>query len=231
MLITKDGKRKVEGYCTDIVTDLAIDWLKETPKLTSHSCLCASTRLPHRNWMPPERYLTLYDDRDIPVPSTLFDRYLDNASCVRLAGNGDRPSHEPGPRPVRMPPRPSKESTDAQVQPPDMSGSRNFQTMTDSQKANWEKAFGPKNRHCCRRIWRAQTSSTGSISATSRTTCAVSEASTIRWAGSRSYLKENGLGDNTIVIYSFGPGLSTWAITVGTTSAGCTRNRSKCRLS
>jgi arylsulfatase A-like enzyme len=202
VLITKDGKRKVQGYCTDIVTDLAIDWLKENAKSDKPFMLMCQHKAPHRNWMPPERYLTLYDDRDIPVPSTLFDRYLDNASCVRLEEMEiDRHMslvHDL----FALPPRSSKESAEAQAQPTDLSGSRNFQTMTESQKANWDKAFGPKNKALLEANlegkdlvnWKYQRYIKNYLRCVRGVDDSVGRIT--------EYLKENGLADSTIVIYS-----------------------------
>ena len=41
-------------------------------------------KAPHRCWMPPLRYLDLYNDIEMPVPSTLFDNQADNAKCIQL---------------------------------------------------------------------------------------------------------------------------------------------------
>lgn len=69
------GERKqYEGYVTDLTTDFALDWLngrsEEKPFF-----LMLQHKAPHRNWMPSPKHLTLYDDRDIPEPETLFDDY------------------------------------------------------------------------------------------------------------------------------------------------------------
>ena len=83
-LITPDGKVMIEGHCTDIVTDLAVEWLKEKRDDSKPFMLMVQHKAPHRNWMPAARHLELYADIDIPEPPTLFDRYEDNAPPARF---------------------------------------------------------------------------------------------------------------------------------------------------
>ena len=46
--------------------------------------LMVQHKAPHRNWMPALRHLSLYDDIEIPEPSTLFDDWKDNAPGARV---------------------------------------------------------------------------------------------------------------------------------------------------
>lgn len=81
---TPEGKVTIEGYCTDVVTDLAVEWLKEKRDQSKPFMLMVQHKAPHRNWMPALRHLSLYDDIDIPEPPTLFDKYEDNAPPARF---------------------------------------------------------------------------------------------------------------------------------------------------
>ncbi len=81
-LKSKNGRRAVEGYCTEVVTDLAIDWMKQRTDDKPFMLMCQH-KAPHRCWMPGPKHLNLYDDIDIPEPDTLFDRFTDNAAAVR----------------------------------------------------------------------------------------------------------------------------------------------------
>ncbi len=82
---TKDGKITIEGYCTDIVTDMAVEWLKEGRAANDDKpfMLMVQHKAPHRNWMPAMRHLDLWEDEDLPEPSTLFDKWQDNAPPAR----------------------------------------------------------------------------------------------------------------------------------------------------
>jgi len=80
---TPNGRDVIQGYCTDIVTDMAIDWLNDRASGDEPFMLMCQHKAPHRTWMPALRHLTLYDDVDIPEPPTLFDQAADNASPMR----------------------------------------------------------------------------------------------------------------------------------------------------
>lgn len=83
-MIFPDGKKRVDGYCTDVVTDLAVEWLNEKRSDQQPFMLMVQHKAPHRNWMPALRHLSLYDDVKIPEPPTLFDEWKDNAPGARL---------------------------------------------------------------------------------------------------------------------------------------------------
>jgi arylsulfatase A-like enzyme len=82
-LLTPDGKIRVEGYCTDIVNDMAVEFLKNERDPNKPFMLMVQHKAPHRCWMPAPRHLHLYDDIEIPEPPTLFDDYADNAPPAR----------------------------------------------------------------------------------------------------------------------------------------------------
>jgi arylsulfatase A-like enzyme len=77
--ITPEGMVTIEGYCTDLVTDMAVDFLEHKRADGKPFMLMVQHKAPHRNWMPAPRHLNLYDDIDIPEPATLFDKWEDNA--------------------------------------------------------------------------------------------------------------------------------------------------------
>ena len=142
VLKTKQGKRQVEGYCTDIVTNLALNWLKENGDSEQPFMLMCQHKAPHRTWMPPLPYLDLYNDVEIPVPATLFDQQIDNAKCVQLEEmeidrhinmNSDLFFDE------------SLKTGNANM-PSDASGARNLRKMTPRQLASWNAGFFEENR-------------------------------------------------------------------------------------
>lgn len=63
------------GYTTDVITDLAMDWLKEKRDPSKPFCFMFQHKCPHRNWLPAQRHLSLFDDVEIPEPVNLFDDY------------------------------------------------------------------------------------------------------------------------------------------------------------
>ena len=67
-------KVKHEGYVTDIITDLSLDWLKKRDK-SKPFLMMAHHKAPHREWSPNLKYLGWNKEQKFPEPPTLFDNY------------------------------------------------------------------------------------------------------------------------------------------------------------
>ena len=78
------GRRQIEGYVTNVITDLAIDFLKNRPKDKPFFLMCHH-KAPHRPWDPDDKHFTLYDEGDIPEPATLRDDYATRTDAAREA--------------------------------------------------------------------------------------------------------------------------------------------------
>ncbi len=79
--ITKnEGNIKVQGYVTDIITDMTLDWLQKERKPNQPFLLMYLHKAPHRSWLMAERHLTDFTNRTIPEPKTLFDDYSGRTS-------------------------------------------------------------------------------------------------------------------------------------------------------
>lgn len=82
---TKDthGKYvKEEGYATHLTTDYALDFLQTRDK-DKPFCLFVHHKAPHRNWMPEEKYLELYEDVEFPYPDTFDDNYSTREAAAK----------------------------------------------------------------------------------------------------------------------------------------------------
>ncbi|OOG73088.1 sulfatase [Algoriphagus sp. A40] len=71
----KEGNIKVEGYVTDIVTDMTLDWLENERKADQPFMLMYLHKSPHRPWLMAERHMEEFTQRTFPEPATLFDDY------------------------------------------------------------------------------------------------------------------------------------------------------------
>jgi arylsulfatase A-like enzyme len=78
------GKKRIreEGYCTDIVADKTIAWLKEKRDKNKPFFLCSWQKAPHRTWMPHPRHFEFLDKVKIPEPASLFDSYGGRSSAL-----------------------------------------------------------------------------------------------------------------------------------------------------
>lgn len=142
-LRTAEGKRTVEGHCTDIVTDLAIDWLEGAKDDDKPWLLMCQHKAPHRTWMPAARHLDLWADEDLPLPPTLFDDHADNASGARNAEMSIE-RHMELFYDLFVPPEDGSLPEGGSAL--DASGWRNLERMTDVQRAAWDAAFDPRNK-------------------------------------------------------------------------------------
>lgn len=71
-----NGQRKqIEGYATNITTDIALDWLQNKRDASKPFCLLLHHKAPHRTWMPDTCDLRLYDDITFPLPENFYDTY------------------------------------------------------------------------------------------------------------------------------------------------------------
>ena len=73
----KNGKDTVyEGYVTNVTTDLALDWI-ESKKREKPFMLMMHHKAPHRNWMPHTMYLDEYEDKVFPKAVNFWENYTD----------------------------------------------------------------------------------------------------------------------------------------------------------
>ncbi len=72
--LVPEGKLMIEGHCTDVTTDLGIEFLKTRPQ-DKPFFLMLHQKAPHRNWDPDERNKALFKNKVIPEPETLWDDY------------------------------------------------------------------------------------------------------------------------------------------------------------
>lgn len=82
------GKRiKRQGYVTDIITELCIDWLERWHRefRSQPFCLLCHHKAPHRPWTPATRHRSLFNDIEIPAPPTFDDDYRHRASAAAHA--------------------------------------------------------------------------------------------------------------------------------------------------
>jgi arylsulfatase A-like enzyme len=81
-MIRNGEQIKHEGYVTDIITDLSLDWLKNRDKSKPFLLMCQH-KAPHREWSPALRHLGHDNDRQYPEPETLFDDYAGRGLAER----------------------------------------------------------------------------------------------------------------------------------------------------
>ena len=200
--LTPEDTIRIEGYVTDIITDLAIDWLDQQRDPAKPFLLLYQHKAPHREWLPAEEYLDFYHGVTFPEPSSLFDTHENMGAAAReaemlisehMALSSDNKIHpdiveEKGFKPfLRWYPN---------------AYHNNLDRMNLEQRANWESVYGPMNDE-----FESDTPEGDDL---------------VRWKYQRylqdylaciksvddnvgrilDYLKEQGLDQNTIVVYT-----------------------------
>jgi arylsulfatase A-like enzyme len=81
----RDGSRGgevYEGYVTDVITDIALDVLRNRPA-DKPFCLLYHHKAPHDEWEYDPKYEGLYNGFPIPEPGTLYDDYKNRGEAVK----------------------------------------------------------------------------------------------------------------------------------------------------
>jgi arylsulfatase A-like enzyme len=180
-LIEMGEKKQRTGYVTDIITDIALDFLENRRDPSKPFMMMLHHKAPHRSWRPAPRHLNMYDDVIFPEPDTLFDDY---STRSRAAPEQEMTLREY----MRL------EGDVKMGDPP--------QRLNDEQRAAWEAAYGPKREAFGREKpegdafvrWvykRYMEDYLGCIAAVDESVGRVLD-----------YLDESGLAENTVIIYT-----------------------------
>lgn len=81
----KEGKKTFIGYVTDIITDMTLDWLKKERDSEKPFFLAYLHKAPHREWLPAERHYKEFTQKSFPEPSSLFDNYEGRGTASKTA--------------------------------------------------------------------------------------------------------------------------------------------------
>lgn len=174
------GERvKHEGYVTDIITDLSIDWLKNRDR-SKPFLLMSQHKAPHREWAPALRHLGWDNDRVYPEPETLFDDY----------GNGRGLAW----RDQDMTLEKTFTDRDAKLAPPP--------SLTPEQRRQWDAYYEPRNEKFRQANlsgqdlvrWRYQRYMHDYLGCIKSVDESVGRL--------LKYLDDEGLAENTVVVYS-----------------------------
>jgi arylsulfatase A-like enzyme len=138
--LTPAGRKRREGYCTEILTDLSLDWLESGRDNSKPFLLMCQHKAPHRNWMPAPSKLHLFDGVTFPEPPNLFDDYEHRASPAH------KQEMEIGRHMTLL--------ADLKIVPADGSAEKDpdykrflgeYGRMNEAQRRMWDAAYRPRN--------------------------------------------------------------------------------------
>ena len=202
VFLQMDGSRKrFEGYATDLTTEKALAWLDRRDTSKPFFLMCQH-KAPHRTFAPALRHLGAFDDVEIPQPDNLFDNYANRSpTLARNEMEIDRHFDWAYDAKLRK-----NERGDVTLPKPDRYGTPEYNRMTVEQKKEWDAHFGPRNQAFLKEFAGGQMSHEDIVHWKYRrymrnylgTVKAVDDSV----GRLLKYVDDNGLTDNTIVIYS-----------------------------
>jgi len=83
IMISRGDTTTHEGYATDIITDMAIDYINQRDK-DKPFLLLYHHKAPHREWSPNLKHLELFSE-DLPIPETFYDDYSTRSAAAKEA--------------------------------------------------------------------------------------------------------------------------------------------------
>ncbi len=188
------GTHRREGYVTDIIGDISLDWLKNGRDPNKPFLMFSQHKAPHRNWMPAPNKFWMYEGENVPEPETLFDNYENRASPARNQ-EMEIDRHMRWNHDMKVP-----EWADRSFGGQD--GNAEWARMTPEQKKMWDAAYGPRNAELFKTNpqgrdlvrWKYQRYIKDYLRCISSVDDNVGRV--------LSYLDSEGLAENTLVVYS-----------------------------
>jgi len=188
-----DGERvRKEGYCTDIITEETIDWLKNRRDTDKPFCILYHHKAPHRNWLPAPEYLNLYDDKTFDPPANYFDDYEGRGTAAKEQ-EMEIDGHAMWGHDFKLIVDPNGDTTRF---------IRDLERMTEEQRANWMAAYEeeyeefyndmPEGKELA--LWKFNRYIKDYLRSIKSVDDGVGEV--------LNYLDESGLAENTVVVYT-----------------------------
>lgn len=192
--INGEDTTRIEGYATDLITKMGIEWLEENANREEPFMLMVQHKAPHRNWMPALRHLNLYDTVNFPLPDTYFDDHENQVAAQRQLQTIYEDMYEGHDLKMSV----AKGSDSLRHNP----WKTDFNRMTKEQRNTWNEAYRPKNdafhdANLTGReldIWKGQRYLQDYLATIASIDEGVGEI--------LDYLEENNLDENTIIVYT-----------------------------
>lgn len=192
---SEPASRTIDGYCTDLTTDLTIDWLMKERKKNEPFLLLCHHKAPHRTWMPGPNQLELFSDTQFPEPETLFDDFSGRASAVSTQ-EMTISDHMYLWHDLMVPPQEG-----AQLEGPDKWAQGNLDRMNETQRAAWDETFDADNDSFIDSDLNGEDLTRWKYQRYMQNYLRCIKGIDDNVGRLLDYLEENDLADNTIIVY------------------------------
>jgi len=207
--ISKDSTEVTtkQGYCSDIIGDMTIEWLDKKRDKTKPFFLCSWHKAPHRTWLPHPRHFHLLDGIEVPEPENLFDDYQGRTSSARNQEMTIR-DHINIATDVKVTPpvatTPAERILEAtpKTKSIDPATIKEFKRMTPTQRKVWDEYYVPRNEKFRAQNLKGEDLTRWKYQAYLKDYMKCVKAMDDNVGRVLDYLKKNDLEQDTIVIYS-----------------------------
>ena len=181
------------GYITNLITDDAIDWMENKRDKEKPFCLLIHHKAIHRNWMADTCNLALYEDKEFALPDNFFDDYngREAAAAQEMSIVKDMDMIYD----LKML-RPDKESRLKSLYESFIG------RMDEGQRAAWDAFYGPVIDDFYQKNPQGKELANWKFQRYMRDYMKTVKSLDDNVGRVLDYLKENGLLDNTLVVYT-----------------------------
>lgn len=199
---TENGELKIEGYVTDVITDMALEYLADLRDTSKPFLLMYNHKAPHRQWWPSMDDLKSAQHISYPTPVSLFDDYSGRGTAAAEAemriGDHMGLSLDNKIRPEIL----EKLGLEEFMGWYSNAFTQRFNRLTAEEKSQWQEVYGPINQDFYENtpkgqnliLWKYQRYMEDYLGT----------IRSVDWNIGRvlNYLDENGLAENTLVVYT-----------------------------
>ena len=182
LFINNEGQYQLEGYTTEIITEKAIKWIDAIKSDDQPFMLFLGHKSSHRPWQPGPNELGMYENVEIPEPKTLFDDYSGNREVAAMNYMSISEA--------------MKMAQDIKITDQPQAG------FTEEQQKKWDSIYGPINEKVKKANLKGDNLTRFKYQRYMRDYLACIAGVDKGVGQVLDYLKEAGLDENTIVIYT-----------------------------
>ena len=186
------------GYATSLITQHAIEFMEGRDQ-SKPFCLLVHHKAPHRNWMPEQKYLDLYEDVEFPLPDTFWDDYSTRGVAARTQKMSIADAME---MLQDLKVEELLDTTDIQSSTSYASLMGELGRLTSAEREAWDRHYKPRNKAFMDAklmgkeltVWKYQNYMKDYLRCIKSVDDSVGELI--------AYLEKEGLLDNTIIVYT-----------------------------
>jgi len=199
---TPEGLDTLDGYITDVITDLALGWLDTMRNDTMPFMLMYQHKAPHREWLPGPDHLGNFMDEPLPEPATLFDDYENRGTAAKeaemlisehMALTSDNKLH---------PDLVEELGFEEFMRWYAPVSQRNINRMSEEERKNWDAVYDPINEDFKENTPRGDELTRWKYQRYMQDYLACIQSVDDNIGRLLDYLEEKGLADNTLVFYT-----------------------------